>query len=106
VIDEAVGIDSTKLMGKSLSLHRELMFTRSLFQTPICMNKAAYCKKWRTWSTLSDSHDRPHTDGKISAENLRKAHALLESGPLKAKWCWLASDARAGRRQGPPVGAH
>ena len=34
VIDEAVGIDSTKLMSKSLSLRRELMFTRSIFQTP------------------------------------------------------------------------
>src|SRR5882672_3373265 len=34
VIDEDAGIDSTKLMRKSISLHRELMFTLSLSQTP------------------------------------------------------------------------
>ncbi|HTM43781.1 MAG TPA: zinc-binding alcohol dehydrogenase family protein [Polyangiaceae bacterium] len=86
VIDEAVGIDSTKLMSKSISLHRELMFTRSLYQTPD-MDQQGQLLQWV--AELVDQgriRTTAHTHlGTINAANLRKAHALLESGRAQGK---------------------
>ena len=86
VIDEAVGIDSSKLMSKSLSLHRELMFTRSLFQTPDMPEQGRLLQEVADLVDAGQIVTTAHTRlGKISAENLRKAHVLLERGRAQGK---------------------
>jgi zinc-binding alcohol dehydrogenase family protein len=85
--DPAAGsIDIGKLKRKSVSLHWELMFTRSLFDTPdmieqhhLLTDVAALVDAGRLRSTLGDHF------GRINAENLRRAHALLESGQARGK---------------------
>jgi zinc-binding alcohol dehydrogenase family protein len=86
VIDEAPGLDTTLLISKSLSLHRELMFTRSLHQTPDMGEQG------RILQEVADLVDRgrirttAHAHfGTIDAENLRRAHVLLESGRALGK---------------------
>jgi zinc-binding alcohol dehydrogenase family protein len=86
VIDEAVGIDSTKLTSKSISLHRELMFTRSLYQTPDMGEQGRLLQEVADLVDARRIRTTAHTHlGKINAENLRKAHALLESGRTQGK---------------------
>ena len=85
-IDDLTGIDATQLREKSISLHLELMFTRSLFQTDdmaeqgkLLAEVAALVDAGRIRTTASANY------GQINAENLRKAHALLESGKALGK---------------------
>jgi zinc-binding alcohol dehydrogenase family protein len=86
VIDEAVGIDSGKLIRKSLSLHRELMFTRSLFQTPDMHEQGRLLQEVADLVDAGQIRTTAHARmGKINADNLRKAHALLESGRSQGK---------------------
>ena len=72
--------------GKAVSTHIELMFTRSLFQTDDMieqhhiLNEAARLIDEGVIKTTVGEHF-----GKINAQNLRKAHALLESGKAKGK---------------------
>ena len=68
------------LKRKSLSLHWELMFTRSLYQTPdlarqgeLLQQLAALVEAGRIRSTLRECL------GPISAAHLREAHRRLES---------------------------
>ncbi|CAG20516.1 zinc-binding alcohol dehydrogenase family protein [Photobacterium profundum] len=74
-------IDIMKLKRKSLSLHWELMFTRSMFQTAD-MDKQR--QLLNAVSSLIDDGELVTTlgqnFGKINAENLIKAHAYIESG--------------------------
>ena len=75
-----------QLKLKSLSLHWELMFTRSLYQT------ADMIEQHRLLERVSDLVDAGVLKttlgehfGTINAANLRRAHALLESGKAKGK---------------------
>lgn len=85
--DPAPGsIDIGKLKRKSVSLHWELMFTRSLFETPdmvaqheLLTEVAALVDAGRLRSTLGEHF------GAINAAHLRRAHALLESGQARGK---------------------
>lgn len=74
-------IDIMKLKRKSLSLHWELMFTRSMFQTAD-MDKQR--QLLNAVSSLIDDGELVTTlgqnFGKINAKNLKKAHAYIESG--------------------------
>lgn len=86
VIDDMDSLDITKLKTKSISLHWELMFTRSLFQTP------DMAEQGRLLAEIADLVDtgRIRTTananfGRINAENLRRAHALIESGKAQGK---------------------
>ncbi|MBX6318439.1 zinc-binding alcohol dehydrogenase family protein [Pigmentiphaga sp.] len=86
VIDDMVGLDAMKLKTKSISLHWELMFTRPLFETPdmgeqgrLLAEVAALVDAGRLRSTVN------HRLGLINAENLRRAHALIESGTAQGK---------------------
>lgn len=86
VIDDMDGLDIMKLKTKSISLHWELMFTRSLFQTPDMVEQG------RLLAELADLVDngRIRTTatanfGQINADNLRRAHALIESGKALGK---------------------
>ncbi len=79
--DPAPGaLDVTLLKSKSISLHWELMFTRSLFETPDMIEQhrlldrvAQLVDDGTLKTTLSEEF------GAINAANLRRAHALLES---------------------------
>jgi zinc-binding alcohol dehydrogenase family protein len=84
--DPGKPLDVMMLKRKSLSLHWELMFTRSLFQTADMAEQGALLSRvaqlideGRLRTTLSE------TLTPINAENLRKAHALLESGRARGK---------------------
>ncbi|CAN7263390.1 zinc-binding alcohol dehydrogenase family protein [Pseudomonas sp. LjRoot71] len=79
-------LDIMQLKRKSLSLHWELMFTRSLFETADMieqhhlLNRVAELVDAGTLRTTLGEHF-----GSINAANLRRAHALLESGTAKGK---------------------
>jgi zinc-binding alcohol dehydrogenase family protein len=79
-------VDVLKLKTKSISLHWELMFTRSLFETPdmdeqgrLLGEVAGLVDAGRIRSTVN------HRLGAINARNLRRAHALIESGKAQGK---------------------
>ncbi|SCY90596.1 MULTISPECIES: zinc-binding alcohol dehydrogenase family protein [unclassified Pseudomonas] len=86
LIDDPKALDVTKLKRKSLSLHWEFMYTRSLFETADMLeqhkllNRVAALIDAGTLKTTVGEHF-----GTINAENLRRAHALLESGQSKGK---------------------
>ena len=86
LIDDPKSLDATLLKRKSISLHWELMFTRSLFNTPdieaqreLLNEVAKLVDAGRIRTTLNASL------GTINAANLRQAHALLESGRAQGK---------------------
>ncbi len=81
LIDDPEPIDVRLLKKKSVSLHWELMFTRSLYKTPDMIKQhqlldsvSALVDEGTIRTTLG-SHF-----GAINAENLKRAHQLLESG--------------------------
>jgi zinc-binding alcohol dehydrogenase family protein len=86
LIDDPEPIDVRLLKQKSVSLHWELMFTRSLFQTPdmqaqhdLLNEVAALVDDGLVRTTLADHY------GPVNAANLRRAHAHLEGGRAKGK---------------------
>lgn len=86
LIDDPGPIDIGQLKRKSLSLHWELMFTRSLFETP---DMIAQHRLLEEVAELVDAGVIRTTVGEhfgsINAENLKRAHALVESGRSKGK---------------------
>jgi zinc-binding alcohol dehydrogenase family protein len=86
LIDDPGPIDIGQLKRKSLSLHWELMFTRSLFETP---DMIAQHRLLEEVAELVDAGVIRTTVGEhfgsINAENLKRAHALVESGQSKGK---------------------
>ncbi|MFT3850289.1 MAG: zinc-binding alcohol dehydrogenase family protein [Propionivibrio sp.] len=86
LIDDPAPFDIKLLKRKAISLHWELMFTRAIFETPdmiaqhrILEDAAALVDAGVIRSTLGEHF------GTINAENLRRAHALLESGKARGK---------------------
>ncbi|PKA40378.1 zinc-binding alcohol dehydrogenase family protein [Rhizobium sullae] len=86
LIDDPKVLDIVPFKRKAVSVHWELMFTRSLFSTPDMIeqhkllnriSKLVDTGKIRT--TLTE------TVGTINAANLKKAHARVESGRMKGK---------------------
>ncbi len=84
--DPAAPIDIMKLKGKSLSLHWEMMFARSLYQTDDMIEQhrlldavADLIDASRLVGTLGEHY------GTINADNLRRAHAAIESGRARGK---------------------
>ena len=81
MIDDFESLDIMKLKSKSISLHWELMFTRSLYGTvdisrqgQILREIARLADSGRIRTTLAENF------GPINAANLKRAHALIESG--------------------------
>jgi len=81
MIDDPESLDITKLKMKSLSLHWEFMFARSMF------NAADMIEQSRLLNHVADLIDQGHIKttlgqhmGTINAENMRAAHASLEEG--------------------------
>ena len=86
VIDDPETLDVVPLKRKSLSLHWELMFTRSLYETPDMINQHHLLNRV---SALIDQGVLQTTVGEhfgaINAANMRRAHALIESGKARGK---------------------
>ncbi|MGC8102496.1 zinc-binding alcohol dehydrogenase family protein [Metapseudomonas otitidis] len=86
LIDDPAGLDVLKLKRKSISLHWEFMFTRSMFETADMIEQH---KLLNRVSELIDQGVLKTTFGehygRIEAANLKRAHALLESGKAKGK---------------------
>ena len=86
LIDDPAQLDVVKLKRKSLSLHWEFMYTRSLFETPdmqaqhALLERVAQLIDAGTLRTTLGEHF-----GSINASNLRRAHVLLESGKARGK---------------------
>ncbi|RTE52009.1 zinc-binding alcohol dehydrogenase family protein [Arenibacter aquaticus] len=85
-IDDPKSLNVMPFKGKAVSTHIELMFTRSMFQTEDMMEQHNILSKV---SELIDNGTIRTTLGEhfgtINAENLRKAHAFLETGKAKGK---------------------
>ncbi|OZI61092.1 zinc-binding alcohol dehydrogenase family protein [Bordetella genomosp. 11] len=86
VIDDPATLDVMPLKWKCISLHWELMFTRSYYQTPDMIRQHEYLERVARLvdqgvlqSTLGERY------GRIDAANLRRAHALQESGKARGK---------------------
>lgn len=84
--DPAQPLDARPLKRKSLSLHWELMFTRSMFATPdlqaqhdLLVRVAGLVDAGRLRSTLGEHF------GQINAAQLCRAHAYIESGKARGK---------------------
>ncbi len=86
VIDDPDTLDVMPLKGKSASLHWEMMFTRSSLETAdmdeqgTLLNEVARLIDAGVLRTTLGEHF-----GAINASNLRRAHALLESGKARGK---------------------
>lgn len=85
-IDDPKEFNVMPFKRKAVSTHIELMFTRSMYQTPDMieqhniLNEVAKLIDQGLIKTTVGEHF-----GAINAENLRKAHALLESHKAKGK---------------------
>jgi len=86
LIDDPDTLDAMPLKRKSISLHWELMFTRSMFETPdmarqreILDRVAALVDSGTLRTTVGENF------GAITAANLRRAHALVESNKARGK---------------------
>ena len=86
LIESQAPIDARQLMPKSVSLHWELMFTRPIFGTPDMIEQhhllnavADLVDHGRVRSTMTRNL------GPMTAERLREAHALVESGTMIGK---------------------
>lgn len=86
LIDDMPTLDAMPLKTKCLSLHWEMMFARSRFETPdmaeqgkLLAEVAALVDAGKVRTTANASFDT------INAANLRRAHALIESGTAQGK---------------------
>ncbi|WP_111707601.1 zinc-binding alcohol dehydrogenase family protein [Lutibacter citreus] len=85
-IDDPKSFNVMPFKAKAVSTHIEFMFTRSMFQTEdmieqhnILNEVASLIDNGTIKTTLGENF------GTINAENLRKAHAFLETGKAKGK---------------------
>lgn len=84
--DEVEAFASQPFVMKSVSVHFELMFTRSLFGTPdidvqhqLLTKVAALIDAGKVRTTLTE------VAGNINADSLKKVHAQLETGKARGK---------------------
>lgn len=86
LIDDPSALNATPFKRKSVSVHWELMFTRSLFGTADIASQGQLLNEvsrrvdsGEIRSTLTENF------GPVNASNLKRAHALLESGKARGK---------------------
>jgi NADPH2:quinone reductase len=86
LIDDPQTLDINPFKRKSVSVHWELMFTRSLYET---RDMAAQGEHLNELARLVDDGTirttLGETYGPINAANLKRAHALIETGKAKGK---------------------
>jgi NADPH2:quinone reductase len=86
LIDDPGALDIMPFKGKCVSIHWELMFTRPMFHTEdmaeqgVLLNKVADLVDAGTLRTTMGENFGP-----INAANLKRAHALIESGRARGK---------------------
>jgi NADPH:quinone reductase len=86
LIDDPAALDIVPFKRKSVSVHWELMFTRSMFLTPdmaaqgALLNEVARLVDAGTLRTTLGENFGP-----INATNLKRAHAMIESGRTRGK---------------------
>jgi zinc-binding alcohol dehydrogenase family protein len=86
LIDDPAEFNVSVFKGKAVSIHWESMFTRSSFQTPDMIGQHNLLNDVADLidkSVLRTTLDQ--TFGTINAANLKRAHALLESGTSRGK---------------------
>lgn len=86
LIDDPKTLDIVPFKRKAISIHWELMFTRPLYGTPDMIEQHKLLNKiselvdaGKIRTTLTE------TVGPINAANLKRAHAMVESGRMKGK---------------------
>jgi len=86
LIDDPAGFDVMSFKRKAVSIHHELMFTRSIYETPDLAEQGVIL------NTISDLVDGgkirttlTERMAPINAANLKKAHALIESSAARGK---------------------
>lgn len=86
LIDDPPSLDINPFKRKSVSTHWELMFTRPMFGTPDIAEQGRLLGEVSRLvddgtirTTLAENF------GRINAENLKRAHALIESGKARGK---------------------
>jgi zinc-binding alcohol dehydrogenase family protein len=86
LIDDPMALDIKAFKRKSISVHWEFMYTRSLYRTVDMARQAEILERvaqlvdaGRIRSTMAQHF------GRIDAQNLRRAHALLESRQARGK---------------------
>lgn len=86
LIDDPESFDIMPFKGKAVSIHWEMMFTRSMFETvdiqrqgEILNDVSSLLDAGKIRSTATD------TLGVINAKNLKRAHEILESGKARGK---------------------
>lgn len=86
LIDDPPDFNVSVFKGKAISIHWESMFTRSSFRTPDMI------EQHHLLNVVADLIDKgilrttlDQTFGAINAANLKRAHALLESGKSRGK---------------------
>ncbi|WP_374358978.1 zinc-binding alcohol dehydrogenase family protein [Pseudoduganella danionis] len=91
LIDDPDSLDIRLLKRKSVSLHWEFMFTRSMFQTSdmiaqhrLLNDVAKLVETGVLHTTLTEIF------GSLNADNLKRAHALIESNRARGKIVLLA----------------
>ena len=86
VIDDPPTLDINPFKRKSVSVHWELMYTRSIYETP---DMAEQGRLLNEVSRLVDDGTLRSTmtrnEGPITAAALRRVHALIETGTARGK---------------------
>ena len=86
LIDDPKSLDIGEFKSKSVSVHWEFMFTRSMFNTTDMEQQSQLLHQV---AELVDNHKIKttlnQTLGKINAKNLKLAHELIETGRAKGK---------------------
>ena len=86
LIDDPKSLDISEFKSKSVSVHWEFMFTRSMFNTTDIEQQSQLLHQV---AELVDNHTIKttlnQTLGKINAKNLKLAHELIETGRAKGK---------------------
>ncbi len=86
IIDDPKTVDVMLFKRKSVSLHWEFMFTRAVFETPDMIEQHRLLTKVAEMVDAGSIRTTLSEDfGPINATNLRRAHALIESGRSTGK---------------------
>ena len=86
IIDDPKAFDVMLFKRNSVSLHWEFMFTRAVFETPDMIEQRRLLTKVAEMVDAGSIHTTLSEDfGPINAANLRRAHALIESGRSTGK---------------------
>ncbi|QRN04158.1 zinc-binding alcohol dehydrogenase family protein [Legionella sp. MW5194] len=86
LIDDPVNLDIKLFKLKSLSIHWEMMFTRSMYKTADRIQQHAILNQISELVEKGNLHTTLNeTFGPINAANLKRAHELIESGRSRGK---------------------